>query len=339
MTSEKRRGTILITSLWILSILAILAVGIGLRVSIEARLAKNNMDRLKSLYLAKAGATQAIYRLSKSTNPYDSLYECGVTFSYEEKSNEDKLKSVFAGRLGGGVFSTGYKMGNKTCPGMSDEERKININTAPRVMLESLLGYVGEDQAIAAYIVEWRSPGVGLNDGYYESLPAPYKCKHERFSSLEELMLVKGIDQKIFDKIKDHITVFGNSGNLTVNINTAPKAILSIILMSGASINRPIDKTASDILADRIVMFRSGPDRESGTKDDVNFTGDISIEAILPELSTQAAEIKKYFTTKSSYFRIESEGTLDKSKIGRSVVCIVTKEQGKTPTLKSYREY
>jgi len=38
-----------------MAILSILAIGIGYRVSIEGRLARYNIDRIKALYLAKAG--------------------------------------------------------------------------------------------------------------------------------------------------------------------------------------------------------------------------------------------------------------------------------------------
>ena len=334
-----KKGTILITSLWILAILSILAMGIGFRVSVEARLAKYNMERLRSLYLAKAGMVKSLYRLSKSSGAPDSLYECGITFTYEEKSDPDKIKDIFRGSLGDGSFSVGYKEGGIMHPGSSDEERLININAVPQNVLESLLAYVGEDTTIAADIVQWRSPGPGLDDGYYEALPAPYECKHERFSAVEELLLVKGVNQTVFNKIKNYITVFGESGKFTVNINTVPKTILSVIMMTGSSINTPIDKTASDIFADRIISFRNGYDGLPGTKDDNVFTADINIEGIVPELSTLAPELKKYFTTKSSYFRIESEGVLSRSKVGRKIIAVSQQVQGKVPTLKSYREY
>ena len=334
-----KKGAILITSLWILAILTILTIGIGFRVSIEARLAKYNMDRLRALYLARAGVMKSIYRLSHNPTASDSLYECGTAFSFEEKSDPEKIKAIFSGALGEGSFGVAYNEDGSAYPGMSDEERRININTAPQNVLESLLSYFGEDPAVAASIIQWRNPGPGLDDGYYQALLSPYKCKHEKFSAIEELLLVKGIDQKIFNKIKNYITVFGDPAKFAVNINTAPKAVLSVLMMSGTSINTPVDKVAADIFSDRIVSFRNGPDGQRGTKDDYLFTSDINIESIVPELSTQVAELKKSFTTASNYFRIESSGVINKTKVAKIVVCVAQKEQGKTPTLKSYREY
>lgn len=336
---RERRGTILITSLWIMAILSILALGIGFRVSVEARLAKYNIDRIKALYLAKAGVVKMQARLSKGANSYDSLYECGISFFFEEKSDPGKITAIFNGSLGDGSFSVAYREGGVTYQGISDEERKININTAPQVVLESLFRYVGEDPTIAPSIVAWRSPGPGLDDGYYESLPSPYECKHEKFSVIEELLLVKGMTRQIFDKIKEHVTFFGDPAKFVVNINTAPREVLSVLMMAGSSVNVPVDKVTADILADRLVAFRNGYDGIKGTKDDNIFTADIGIDSIVPELSTQLPELKKYFTTKSGYFRIESNGVINKSKVEKRIVCVAHKELQKEPVLKYYREY
>ena len=333
--TKNKRGTILITSLWILSILAIFAVGIGFRVSVEARLAKYNMDRLRALYLAKAGVVKSMYRLLKNPAVSDSIYECGTAFSFEEKSDDAKLKAVFSGSLGEGSFSVSYNESGKAYPGMSDEERRININTSSENVLKNLFMYVDEDPTIASSVVQWRSPGAGLDDGYYEALPSPYKCKHEKFSAIEELLLVKGIDRKVFNKIKNYITVFGNPANSAVNINTAPKGVLSILITSATT----IDKVTADFYADRIATFRNGGDGEKGTKDDNGFTADMSIEALMPELSaTQVAELKKLFVIKSNYFRIESTGIITKSKMGLKVTCVVNNAADKNFKFDYYKE-
>ncbi|MDD3906285.1 MAG: type II secretion system protein GspK [Candidatus Omnitrophica bacterium] len=331
-----KRGAIFITSLWILAILAILAMGIGFRVSVEARLSKYNMDSAKALYLAKAGAVKAKYRFSKSPSTADSIYECGTAFSAEEASDPDEMKAIFKGSLTDGIFSVSYKESETVYPGMSDEERKININTAPENILKNLLIYVGEDPTIASDIVQWRSSGTGLDDGYYESLPAPYKCKHAAFSVIEELLLVKGISRKIFDKLKPYVTIYGDAAKFTVNINTALKEVLSILIMADAA----QDKVTSDYFADRIIELRNGPDKEKGTKDDNSFNSDVSIENVLPELSAaQIAELKGRLKIKSNFFRIESTGLVKGSKIGKSVVLVVSKSETSGAKCLYYREH
>ncbi|MDD5428425.1 MAG: type II secretion system protein GspK [Candidatus Omnitrophica bacterium] len=338
---RKTEGTVLITSLWILAILSIFAVGIGFRVSIEARLAKYNMDSLKALYIAKAGAAKAMYRLAKNPASGDTLYECGTAFSYEERSDPAKAAAIFSDLLGEGYFNVAYNEDGITYPGMSDEERRININTASENILKNLLIYVGEDPTIASGIVQWRSPGPGLDDGYYESLPSPYKSKHARFSAPEELLLVKGMNADIFNKIKDHITVFGPD-TFAVNINTAPKTVLSTIIMADASTDSSIDKITADFCADKIIALRSGYDARPGTKDDNKFTtAQVNLEQISQGAlsATQSANLTKDFTISSVYFRIDSKGIVKKSKAEKRVVYIVRKEQGKAPKPSAYREY
>ena len=62
------KGSILITTLWIMAILALLAMGIGFRASLEVRLSKYNMDKLQARYLAKAGIEKAKEYLSQDIN-------------------------------------------------------------------------------------------------------------------------------------------------------------------------------------------------------------------------------------------------------------------------------
>jgi hypothetical protein len=81
--------------------------------------------------------------------------------------------------------------------GLVDEASKLNVNDDDadydRLMLLS-----GMREDIAAAIVDWRDedqtpePG-GAENEYYLSLPDPYYCKNERFETLEELRLVRGV--------------------------------------------------------------------------------------------------------------------------------------------------
>lgn len=318
-----KNGTILIASLWILAILSILAIGIAFRISLEMRLNRYYIDRLKALYLAKAGFVKAQELLSKDKNIYDSIYECGVALS-GETNPEDIFMNI---KLGEGAFSIVYKEEGLNYPGISDEERRVNINTASKEVLEKLPGITAE---AASSIIDWRDKDDttlpnGAENSYYQTLEHPYICKNGDFSAQEELLLVKGVNLSIFDSIKDYITVYGDG---KFNVNTAPRPVLIAFGMT-------------DALADRIIEFRNGPDGRSGTKDD-NIFLDTDIELALPGLSLEEAAIignlKNSFTIKSNYFKIESTGTTLKSKVERKAACIVKRDSGGCPKLISYRE-
>ena len=55
-----KKGAILIVTTWILAILTLFAIGIGFRTGLEIKLTGYNLDRLKALYVAKAGIRKAI---------------------------------------------------------------------------------------------------------------------------------------------------------------------------------------------------------------------------------------------------------------------------------------
>ncbi len=339
-----KNGTILITSLWIIAILSILAIGIGFRISLEARLSKYNMDRLKALYLAKAGVVKSQGLLSKDTKPdYDSIYECGIALSGED--DPDKIfMNVELSESAEGSFSVSYKEEDPASPGkmldypgMMDEERKININTAPKEALEKLPGITDE---IASSIMDWRDTDDalqpnGAENSYYQSLEHPYVCKNGNFSAIEELLLVRGMDQTIFEGIKDYITIYG-AGKF--NINTAHREVLIAFFTAFGGADRTLEET----VVDKITNYRNGTDGQKGTKDD-NIFIDTNIESVVPGLSANEAAIignlKNYFTIESNYFRIESKGIIDRPKIEKRIVSVATKNDGGNFELVSYREY
>ena len=313
-----KKGTILITSLWILTILSILAIGIGFRVSIEVRLSKYSMDRLKALYLAKAGVAKSRQILLRCNNAYDSIGACGIILPPDKNLND-----IFSEKLGDGAFAVNYDEEGVNHPGMLDEERKIDINRAPQDVLVRLLGTNSED--VAASIVNWRGTAQvprGAWDDYYQSLNPPYECKHADFSVIEELMLVKGVTPELFESIKDYITVYGYDDG-KININTATKKVMLAVGLSEKA-------------ADMIVGFRNGIDGLPGTKDDgifLNTAQDIISWDLTPD---EKFILGNYFTTRSNYFRIEARGAVDGSSVTSRVVCIVKRGAKK---LEYYREY
>ena len=166
-------------------------------------------------------------------------------------------------------------------------------------------------------------PGGGAWDDDYKSLTPPYKCKHADFSVIEELMLVKGMTPELFESIKDYVTVYGDDTKLSININTATRRVM---LACGLGEN----------LVASIMNVRNGEDKIAGTKDDG------LVQNITPEttgtwdITTDERNALNNFTTKSNYFRIESKGMVDSSRITCKIVCIVKRGAKK---LEYYREY
>ena len=111
---------------------------------------------------------------------------------------------------------------------MVDEESKININTASKEILSQLPGF-NEELAEAVVTSEFRP-----------------------FNVREEVLLVEGMEDGIFNQCKDLITVYGKGA---VNINTAGKEVLQTL---------GIDEDLAYIIPE----YRAGPDGKEATEDD-----------------------------------------------------------------------
>ena len=132
-----------------------------------------------------------------------------------------------------------------------DESGKLDVNAASEEVLQRLMMNLGENfadaRAIVAAIEDWRDPDSdtrlgGAEENYYLSLREPYRPANANFTSIRELLLVRGVTPELFWGryaiqrdgsvqhtlgLADCLTV--NSGSAAVNINYAPMPVLLAI--------------------------------------------------------------------------------------------------------------
>jgi type II secretory pathway component PulK len=82
--------------------------------------------------------------------------------------------------------------------GLTDEDAKLNINTAA---FDQLMALPGMTDDIAAAIVDWRDEdntpsNGGAESDYYLSLPDPYYAKNDNFENVDELLMVRGMTRQ-----------------------------------------------------------------------------------------------------------------------------------------------
>lgn len=121
-----------------------------------------------------------------------------------------------------------------------DEQSRINIAKASKNILLRLPALAGDENLLKAL----------------QAAPPVVK---------EELLLLEGMNQGIYNQIKDLITVYGSG---TVNINTATEQTFFALGLDND-------------LVTKIRMFRAGPDGQEGTPDDRVF---FSTPQIIPSL-------------------------------------------------------
>ncbi len=138
-------GLSLISTLWILTILSVLAMQLLYSFKLENNARRNFVDRVKYHYAAKAGFEWGIAKLRTDETNFDSL---------DETWAEPVQQQIDDG------FQIGRMLNYQVT--ITDEASKININSAPEDTIRNLLGLLGvqpENNAtgdLAARIVEGR---------------------------------------------------------------------------------------------------------------------------------------------------------------------------------------
>jgi len=319
------KASILILCLWSLCLLATFAVILGFGVRQKLSLVNRLDERDKLHFIAEAGIKKSITELKEEAEKtYDALNDSW-------SNNISAFKDI---DIGDGKFSISYDYVNEqtglTEPryGLIDEESKININKADQPILERLFRlldfYETQAQDLAAAIIDWRdsdselsTPLGSAEDPYYRNLQYPYEAKDADLEVLEEVLLVKGMDRDIFEKIKNYITIFGSG---KINVNTASKTVLLALGLS-------------QDLVEKIVSFRLGEDEIIGTADDNVFNTHSNIVPRLSqsfhlgdsEIAQLSVIVDRYLVTNSNNFMARCISKLNNRRRTTEVISVINR--------------
>lgn len=346
----KRSGTILLSVLWILVILAILIASLGRNANVELSLVKHSVSKMKSRYLAWAGVVYAKDRIRQDSEGEESktediLYRCGVRLEESESAEE-----AFSNReLADGYFDVAYvSEGKDTFYGIQDEERRININALSVQnynVLSSLITILGFDeqsaQTIAYSVLDWKDEDdtptettYGAEKDFYESQAVPYKCKNRLFDSKEELLLVRGMTTDIYKALKDYVTVFPKQGILRVNFDTASEEVLTSLARAINSVVPSAGAADVEALVGKILQYRQGEDGMIFTSDDRRIElNEMPLNAQERDLFLAMSQFRTYT---SDYLRIRVQG-FERTRGAQTVVEAVVNRNDLT-TLQWQRE-
>lgn len=325
---RSRQGSLLVAVLWSLFFMASLALVINTLITPQLTLAGKLRDRVILRHIAEAGVKRAIVEIrADETEGYDMLNDpWGI--------NEDAFKEI---ELDDGRFvsvkyttaGTGEDEGEEFY-GLSDEESKININTATvdvlEYMFEELVGTTSQEASdLADAIIDWRDEDDepednGAEDSYYEGLSEGYSAKNANFDILEELLLVKGFSKEIYDQVAPYLTVYGNG---KVNLNTAGVTVMECLGMRTS-------------LAENVIAYREGDDGRIGTEDDREFNSAGDAPALLSsKISLNAEELNEFTAIAegdlvdviSDNFRGISYGALQEEELQTHIEFVINRDE------------
>jgi len=226
---SNKKGMALIFALGILALLFTIAIPFALNARLELKAAANFSDEIKAKYLAEAGINRAIAELRALAKTKFDYSDGDVAINGQEQS------------LGDGTYKVVIK----------DEQRKININNASQLLLENLLEVKGVSASAekAGAIVTYRTA--------------------HPFRTIEEIKLVEGIGQGVFNDIKDSITVHSYVDSKTVNpqfiiseprapvnVNTVSLDVLKAVLKNISDGNKSLTDVEAEALAVHLIDER-----------------------------------------------------------------------------------
>lgn len=206
----RSKGFALVLVLWVLSLLTIMAGSFALSMRREAAIVTGISHNAQAMAVAESGLAVAELMLL----------------------NPDQGQRW---RTDGSIYQIDYP-DSKVRIRLLAEIGKIDLNTADQVLLESLMSHApleAELQAkLVSAILDWRDADDlvhidGAEKDEYKKAGLSYQPRNKPFQSIEELQLVMGMNEKVFDWLESRVTVYSEQPK--VDLTQASKEVLQVL--------------------------------------------------------------------------------------------------------------
>ena len=231
----KGKGAILIFVLWALFLISALVMEISFSSGLERALVRRMGEKLYyypfSLSLLDAG----VYRFIRDGMPPIKEYTMmGWRIGFEDEGSR-----IDVGRLNEKILSRLLDI----CG--------VEIGERRSIIVDSFLDWIDKDSDRRLN---------GAEDDYYREMSPPYEARDGKMLSVEELLLIRGMDAKLYRCISRFLTIYG--GSKGININSASKEELKGLGMSDEEIETIIDARDEGVIT-KEKLLEIMPDAES----------------------------------------------------------------------------
>ncbi len=271
---KREAGTILITTLLLLAVVTVIAVGMAERGEIDIKRTSQLLTAQQAYFYVKPAeiwAAQLLQSLPLTITKETALLQWPQIMP---------ALSITGGVVNATLYDAQgefYNLNNLSDP---------NAQSGFSMLLKTFLPVeeMKNEKFLLAAMVSWIAPSGQetdtLSDQYYLGLNPPYRAAHHLFVSPSELRLVKGITAKSYSLLMPHLIALPE--RTPVNINTANQAVFT---SSGFSAND----------ANFLIAIRQG---KGGFKNLTDFTG-------LPMMQNRNLSGQN-FTIDSTYFLLKT---------------------------------
>jgi general secretion pathway protein K len=249
----------LLLVLMIVAMLAALLTEFAFSTLVDLRLTETFRDSTRAYYLAKGGVTLGRGVLQLDSNSYDARDEFWAQ-GVPNYPVGDGVVSVFIEDQGGKIdlnnlWDRNGKFADRKKVRQVYELFSLLGLSEPENLVAALVDWVDEgDEAATEIVLEPDNPSMppttinarGAESSYYQGLDAPYTSQNGRFTSLEELRLIRGFTPETLKLVAPHLTV---NGSATINVNTASPQVLAAVIAGGTITTMGDAENAAELIA------------------------------------------------------------------------------------------
>lgn len=210
MGCSRQSGLALVIVIWVLSLLTIMAGSFALTMRRETTVISAVKDNAVALAIA----------------------ETGVGIAQQMLFLKDKNKRW---RADGSIYHLTYQEAEIRVRLVS-EHGKIDINKADEALLTEMMSSIDieleQKQALVSAIIDWRDKDDliqinGAEKDQYKQADLAYQPTNKEFQLIDELQMVLGMTNEIYQQLKPLITVY--SKQKQVNLQVASKEVIQAI--------------------------------------------------------------------------------------------------------------
>lgn len=219
---KSESGFALILTLVVTALMVAVVVEMIHQVYVDTSLSRGFRDGQQASILAESGATGGakLLQMSLLNQKYTSLSDQWATpFKIDDEVGSLEIT-------------------------INEESGKININSLvqekgenePFTMaaLKRLGTRLKIQEDVWGAVADWLDSNDlpqsgGVESPYYQTLKPPYNARNGKLMTLTELSLVKGVTPEIFGKLRPYLTIFSDTPNSSININTASEEVLTAL--------------------------------------------------------------------------------------------------------------
>ena len=239
MTSE--RGFALLAVMLILAFLGVVVAEFTFSMRLEATMVRSYKEDVIGLHLAEAAVEQATREILTGAPLHGFAGEEPLLTFFRSPTQPVLRLPRSDVRLGPGQFA--YRI--------TDEEGRLNLNTAPPDQVDRLLLSLGMDKRVRDTIndslQDWKDPDEAHrlsgaeSEETYLRLPVPYRARNGLLQDTAELLQIKGVTPTLYygntgqPGLAEFVTVHGRG---SVNINTAAEPVLRALGFAEAEVSQ-----------------------------------------------------------------------------------------------------